>query len=94
MGVMNSSSQHQKGQKLPGSPNRTKQQLGGIKPRSVNPTRVKSKDKRELFELKDNTDERINRYKLTLNKCRLGVRRKFPTDEDTFTSVSQQKRAA
>lgn len=73
------------------SPSLTKQRLDGIKLRSVNTPWVNAKDERELFELKDNTDKRINRYKLTLNKCGLELRGKLPTEERIFTTASQQK---
>lgn len=94
MGMMNGSLQHQKGQKLPSSPRPTKQRLDGIKLRSLNTPRGNAKDERELFELKDNTDKRINSYKLTPNKWGLEVRGKPPTKEETFTTASQQKWAA
>lgn len=94
VGMMNGSLQHQKGQKLPRSPSPTKQHLDGIKLRSQNTPRRNAKDERELFELKDNTDKRINSYKLTPNKRGLEVRGKPPTKEETFTTASQQKWAA
>lgn len=49
------------------SPSLTKQRLDGIKLCSVHTPRVNAKE-RMLFELKGNTDKRINRYKLKLNQ--------------------------
>lgn len=49
---------------------------------SINTSRNTTREKGELFKLKDNTAKRKNGYKLAMNKMRLKIRRMFQSNRE------------